>query len=785
MLLAAILSVADAQEQNVPPASPAQSPAADSRLSPPTANDATQKLKLNDDLQGPFYLVDESPIQVIKILESLSGQIALQSPQLPDVKINFATTGKLTRSEAILAFKSLLAVNGIAITPMGEKFFKAAPSTGVNSQAPAFLFGKASEKEPSQYFYAKLYELKYIDIETFKDTLMPFISPNGIATIAIFPRSNAFLLTDTLVNHQRIEMLLSKLDVESDIREEIEFFMLKNMSSEDLKRRITTLQSDLLKKYFDKTTIESDERTNQVIVVTRKGNMKYIAAIINKLDIDADPLTKSEVFYIKHGEAKDVASVLNQIVKGQQSAVKAAQTAKTNAAAQANRTNRIINAQNASRNNATRLPTNLTADQSGAALQFSEYITIVADERSNSIVCYGTPTDLKQIGNIISQVDVVLAQVKIDVIISEVTLTDKQVSGLSTFGLNYSTIKTDDKKGWSGNTQTYSLTDGDVPAFSLSMDEYGFESVFNVAQQNNLVKILSAPSVVTTHNKEASVTVSQQYPLITGSTTYSAAVTPTTSSTIDWRDIGIELTVTPLIGENGVIQMEIKQTVSTVVDHTTIDANTQPIIGKREAESFVSANSGDTIVLAGLQQTNISDTNGAVWLLSDIPLIGDIFKPERDSTERTELIFFIRPTIIKSAPYSKVLADENMHANRAYKEINNFFTTGKFHDINNDKSGTFETSAFMRTISPRKRDNAINKENQINGAEAGSIKQPSETPQPEKQTVPQAALPAAENSTESAAANPPKNQPSEPQSNSKPLDEPSPVKKKHAPNFKK
>ena len=103
-------------------------------------------------------------------------------------------------------------------------------------------------------------------------------------------------------------------------------------------------------------------------------------------------------------------------------------------------------------------------------------------------------------------------------------------------------------------------------------------------------------------------------------------------------------------------------------------------------------------MLAGLQQTNISDTNGAVWLLSDIPLIGDIFKPERDSTERTELIFFIRPTIIKSAPYSKVLADENMHANRAYKEINNFFTTGKFHDINNDKSGTFETSAFMRTI---------------------------------------------------------------------------------------
>jgi len=674
----------------------------------PLPPDSTrQRLKQNDDLQGPFFLVDESPIQVIKILESLSGQIALQSPQLPDVKINFATSGKLPRSEAILAFKSLLAVNGIAITPMGEKFFKAAPAQGVNTQAPTYLFGKASELPASQYFYAKLYELNYIDIDSFKDTLTPFISPNGIATLTIFQRSNAFMLTDTLVNHQRIEMLLEKLDVAPDIGEEIKFFVLKNMSSEDMKRRLMTLQSDLLKKYLDKTTIESDERTNQVIVVTRKGNMKYIQDIIDKLDIDSEPLTRSEVYYIKYGEAKDVASVLNQIVKGQQAAVKSAQTSKTNAAAQANRTNRVINAQNASSGNATKLPTNLTADQTGASLQFSEYITIVPDERSNSIVCYGTPTDLKQISTIIDKVDVVLAQVKIDVIITEVTLSDKQVSGLSSFGLDYTTIKTDNKKGWSGSTSTYSVTDGDTPAFSLSMSEYGFTSVFNVAQQNNLVKILSAPSIVTTHNKEASVTVSQQYPLITGSTTYSAAVTPTTSSTIDWRDIGIELTVTPLIGENGVIQMKIKQTVSTVVDHTVIDSNTQPIIGKREAESFVSSASGDTVVLAGLQQSNTTDTNGAVWLLSDIPLIGQIFEPERQSVERTELIFFIRPTVIKSAPYSKVLTEEGMDSSRSRKELENYFTTGRFHDIKNDNSGKFEQTALERTLMPNRESKKI------------------------------------------------------------------------------
>ena len=288
----------------------------------PEQSSALQSPKLDDAPQGPFFLVDETPANTVKILEALTGKIAIVAPNLPNVKINFSTEGKLSRSEAIVAFKSLLTANGVAITPLGEKFFKASHSGVSATQAPALISGSAKNIAPTQEIFSKLYELKYADAETFQQTLLKCVSPEAAPFIALFPQKNAFLLTDTLVNHQRVEALLSKIDTPTTINEDIGVVMLKNMSADDLKRRFATLKSEVLKKYFDKTTIEADERTNQVLIATSKGNLKNITDIIEKLDVDAQPLTKSEVFYIRHGEAKDIESVLNSVVKGQKTAAK-------------------------------------------------------------------------------------------------------------------------------------------------------------------------------------------------------------------------------------------------------------------------------------------------------------------------------------------------------------------------------------------------------------------------------------------------------------------------------
>ena len=676
-------------------------------ISASAANNSDTKRPAEADLQGPFYLVDESPIQVIKILETLTGKTSLQSPDLPNVKINFQTSKRFTREEAILSIKSLLSVNGIAVTPLNDNFFRVGAAKAVNAQAPAFISGRAADIKDNQFFYTKLYELKYLDTADLKEILKPFITPNDIAAIVYFPRSNAFMLTDTLSNQKRVEMLVEKLDVPAKIKEETGFFQLKHVSADDMKTRLNAINGEILKKYFDKTVIEADERTNQIIVVTQHGNLEKIKAIIDKLDIDSEPLTSSKVFYVKHGEAKDVASVLNEIIKGQQTASKNAKTAKINAAARQNSQNRMANARNRNNKNAARLPTNIKADTTGASLQFSDFITIVPDERSNSIVVYGTQTDIKQIENIIKQIDVVLAQVKIDVIITEVSLSDKQVSGLSTFGLTYAKdAKTGSAavdKGWSGTTSTWALSDSDSnSAFALELGEKGFSAVFNVAEQNNRVKILSAPSVTTTHNKKASINVSKKYPLLKGSTSYDGTSYPTTKSEIEWRDVGIILEVTPRIGDNGVVQMEIKQTVESVVDNVEIDRNKQPIIGTREAISYVSAMTDEIIVLAGLQQTTANQSTGAVWLLSDIPLLGELFKPARDNYERTELVIFIRPTVVKSESLEKFLGRDKSLDAETRREVERFAKDGILHDRNNDplQKGSNAQSSFVRTIFP-------------------------------------------------------------------------------------
>lgn len=673
-----------------------------------------QTPKTGNELQGPFYFADENPMQVIKVLEELTGQVAIPAAGLPNVKINFSSKGKLPRDEAALAIKSLLSANGMAVVPLGDKFFKVSPSQGVNAQAPTYISGKASDLPASNAFASKFYELQYVDIDTLAQTLATFVSPNNVATLALFPRSNAFFLTDTVANHQRIEMLLDKIDVEPAIREEIGFFMLKNVGADDAKRRLASIQNDSLKKYLAKTSIEADDRTNQLIVVTPKGNLKHIKKIVDALDIDAQPLTRSEVFYVRHGESKDVATVLNQIVKGQQAAVKSNNAAEAARVAATNRNNMMSNAQNRGAINAGRAvaqPTNLTADPAGAALQFSEYVTIVADERSNSIVAYGTSTDLMQIKNIIDKVDVVLSQVKIDVIITEVTLSDKQVSGLSTFGLDYSTVSSTSSdgattpSGWRGNTAVGSLNDSGENAFTFSINEQGFSAIFNIAEENSKVKILSAPSIVTTHNKEATINVSRKYPFITGTTTYNTGNFPSTQDTVEWRDIGIILEVTPLIGNNGVVQLEIKQTASSVLDYTEVNGSRQAIEGTREAESFVSARDGETIVLAGLQQTEINDTDQSVWLLSDIPLIGELFKPTNDTRTRTELVIFIRPTIIKSAAIDSVMKDFGMEKSPISEELDLYLKTGRFYDPERDGFGQGESakSSALRTILPKKK----------------------------------------------------------------------------------
>lgn len=649
------------------------------------------------DMQGPFYFVDESPLQILQALEILQKKTILIAQGIPNIKINFVSKRKMTREDAISALTALLSLNGVAILPLDEKFMRAVPVIGVNRQAPQFIYGEIDKLPPSQTFYTRLFELEYMEAQFFLSKIRSSLSMEGVSVIEYFQRSNAVLITDTLVNLQKADKILKELDKPAKLREDVAFIQIKNVGAADLRERLVKMQNEMLKKYFESTTLDVDTRTNQLIVVTNKGNLEIIKKFIEGLDVVSEPILKNEVYKIRHCKPAEVTQVLNSIIQQQRQQVQRMTQAKSSNAATIAASAARAAARAATSNRRPGPPQNVNLNLSGISgmtsgdgttgLEFSDYVQVVAHEKSSSVVAYGTPSDLKQLGDIIRKLDVAVEQVKIDVIITEVNLTDSQVSGLSTFGISYNYPTSADGGGNSNpfgeanavdvTTSTGSLPDSSTKAFSLNLGKSGFDAVFNTASENQNVKVLSAPTIVTTHSVEAEITVSEEYPIITATTTGITSDTATKSQ-VEYKDIGITLIVTPYVGTDGKIQMEIRQNVDSIARYTTIDANEQPVVSKRYAKSTVYAENGEVIVLGGLQQTDSSDTEGSVWLLGDLPLIGSLFNPATTQTKRRELIIFIRPTVIQSLDSENTIS-KYVKGSHIEREVSNYLRKGDFY----------------------------------------------------------------------------------------------------------
>ncbi len=584
-----------------------------------------------EEIVGQINLKDETALQVIDLIEQMTGKPVLRMQSIPAVKLNFDSQGPMTKKEALIALESLLSINGIALTELGDKFLKAVPIANTPQQVPMFLSGSALALPPSQAYYTKLYNLDYLSTTEAQPVIQPLMSVNTGGSLVPFPKHNSLLITDALVNLQRIEQVLSEADQPQENPVDIRFFQLENVKARDLQARMQALinnQASALYKYtINNTIIEADERSNQLILMTHPSNIEMLSNIIEKLDINVAPTTNSRVYYIKHAKAVDIDALLEEIITGQQ---QVAEEEGSNT-----RRARPVNQQQPNQQ-AQVVTTGI--DTSG--LRFSEYITIVADERSNAIVAYGTKQDLDQIAKIIEEIDVLLAQVHIQVIIAEVSLSDDEMSGISALSLEYNPLE--GPAGFSVGAEG--------PAFDFfgAVNTDTLELSLQNAVQNRKASILSAPIIVTTHNQEATVDVVQSRPFITGSVTSGDGLGGVTQS-VDYRDVGIQLTVTPLIGSNGIVQMEINQKVENfTTGFVIVNGVQQPFIDKREATSFVSVTDKQTIVLAGLQQSDISGTDSGIWLLKDIPIIGDLFTSNTSTDNRRELMMFITPNVIYS-----------------------------------------------------------------------------------------------------------------------------------------
>jgi len=432
-------------------------------------------------------------------------------------------------------------------------------------------------------------------------------------------------------------------------------------------------------------SVVANDQNNSLLVYGTDSDIGQVRDIIGQNDIAVSPRTQSRIFHIKHADANNVVRTINPLITAQQRVREREASLRRFLRHDSESDEPDPGAAGAEAMDAALAGASIEFDED---LQFSPYVTLSADDRSNAVIAYGTPFDLQQVEDLIMQIDQVLPQVQIEVVIAEVMLQNGQVSGLDSFGISYDNpfpFQVDgaanggvaSRGGVLGSTPELGNGTGSAGEIGIGISPFSLQSVFRTAKLDSKVRILSAPTISTTHNHPASINVGEARPIITSSTS-SLNNSLATRSTVEYRDIGIELKVRPLVSELGFIQMEVEQVVETVIDTQTIDNNEQPIIGTRRATSFVSVRDGQIIVMGGLQSEATIVSDGKVWILGDIPLIGRLFRPKKRTSTVRELIIFIRPRIIKDMSEKEVIAREQEKAGLVAEDVVTYFETGQF-----------------------------------------------------------------------------------------------------------
>ena len=623
-----------------PPAQPTQPAPIVAGLTPAAPEETVLPLKLRD---APLELI-------LDLLETWTGRTILRPQALPTPTFTLTTKDPMPKSEALRALETLLNLNQIGLVRMGDKFLKVVPLQSVRMESPQIVEGSTLDLPPSGQIVTKLFQFQFLRVNEFLPQVAALLNQN-VSQPVIFEKNNAALLTDSITTIQRVELLVQKLDQPLVANLTSKFYNIHFAKASDVVNKLRAmLQGPIQNQLGSATNYSADDRTNQVILIADQRQFIFFDELINKLDVKSDPNTRTEVIYLKHAASKDVATLLSTLVSGQ---------------AKATQNSGSIQPGQVTQPNAMPLPPQI-ANAATAGLgdlgssQFSSLVTVIPDDRSNAVVVNGTIDDLRLIKDLVDKIDIILAQVRIEVVIAEVSLEDAASSGIDSLGLDVRGNKLLGFKGSvsgldvgaSGTSPFYTPTDTGVltSGFAAAAGHtslIGLLSLKSTPRKTNTT-ILSVPSITTTHNKEAKLFFGETRPVITSSTSAqanaSSGSTPGyNTSSVTQLEIGTTVTVKPLIGNDGSVQLDIKQDISDVQNTVKLDGNDQYVMGKRTTDSFITVKSGEIIVLGGMQKENNDHKTNR---LGPIPWIGDLLGSRSRDKKRTELVVFIRPTVL-------------------------------------------------------------------------------------------------------------------------------------------
>lgn len=580
------------------------------------------------DKMATLNLKDADINTLIATVGEITGKNFVVDPRVKG-KVTVISSSPMTPDGVYQTFLAILAVHGYAAVPSG-RVTEIVPEVTAK-QHGGVPFG-AGSGVPAEEIITRVVKVDNVPAAQLVPILRPLVPQYG--HLAAYPPSNMLIISDRAGNVNRIVSIVKRLDRQGN--HQVVVVPLQHASAADV---VTTLNQLIQQATSKKSsaappaTAVPDERTNSIVLSGDNDQIARMERVIRSLDA---PISQTEgstqVVYLHYAEAESLAKILSSYIKG----VKAQQEGRKPG-----------------------VPSAVAATGRSSA-------NVVPAKDINALVITAPPKAMRSLKSIIAQIDIQRAQVLVQAIIAEVSADTSRRLGVNWAAFNSDRIAAASLPGLGqGTISSIAGSDGSSKALLGLLEPGGINLAAGVLNAGGTsfaillralysdadTNILSTPTLVTMDNQEAEISVGKEVPFLTGS--YASTGTSNSNGnvnpfqTIERKQVGLTLKLTPQINEGNTVQLEIDQEVSSLSADSAVVNAVDLITNNRTLKTTVSVHDGDILVLGGLIDNNVQTTVHAVPLLSDIPLLGALFRFRSYDRDKRNLMVFIRPVIMR------------------------------------------------------------------------------------------------------------------------------------------
>jgi len=605
---------------------------------------------------------------LIATVSKQTGRNFVVDPRVK-AKVTVISTDPVSADGLYEVFLSVLQVHGYSAVPAGD-LIKIVPDVTAK-QGPVPILGEDSN--PSDQLVTQVIAVVNVPAAQLVPILRPMVPQQG--HLAAYAATNSLIVTDRASNIQRLMEIIRRIDRPDN--EEIEVVRLNHAAASEIVGTLNSLQSNNVGGPQGPGAIQlvADDRTNSVLISGDRAARVRVRGLIAHLDTPIESGGNTRVVYLKFANAEDMVTILQGVSQGQ--AAVGATTTDSGGASNVTPPVQPTPQGQQPANNVAQRPQNNAVTPRSAAETGESSVDIQADPNTNALIITAPPDEMQNILAVVRQLDIRRAQVLVEAVIAEITEDNTRE-----FGINFLLDGTDSDApvGFSnlgGGTDgalgiAGALESGLPPAslgagLSLALGRFGsgeidFGFLVRAIASDADNNILSTPSIVTLDNEEAEIIVGENVPFVTGQQLSTNNDNP--FQTVERQDIGLTLKVKPQINDGNTIKMELEQEVSSV-NPTAVTGAADITTSKRSIKTTVLVDDGQTLVLGGLIDDQISDVEEKIPLLGDIPVLGRLFRFRTTTKTKQNLMIFLHPVILRDNDSATQLSNSKYNSLRS------------------------------------------------------------------------------------------------------------------------